>query len=110
MRKNVTIDKILPSRTGVNERGDWCMTDMQVSWDEETASGETSQQRTVVTVSGWLNHGKIAVLRENNSKVNMTMYFGTREYEGKVFCSNRAYLPKELMCATKEESDQNTPF
>lgn len=110
MKKNVKIVSVQPEKTGTNERGEWCITDMRVQWQEDGANGEPFVQETVVSVSGWLNKLKLSVLMENNSTVNMTMYFGVREYQGKLYCSNRAYLPKELMCESREESLNNTPL
>lgn len=110
MKKKVKIisNKIIE---GVNERGEWRMNEMHVKWEEGGEGGtDPYEQETVLTVSGFVQHGKLKSAIELNADVPVTMYFGVRTYNDRKFVRVSGYLPKEFMAETKEKADDDKPF
>ena len=92
MKKEVEIIAYSAERTGISQKSgeQWFNRDIVVQWFEEGANGRYEQQ-TVVSVSKRLNPQLLEDAVKNRTKIEMSVYFGYREYDGN---NGKAYFPQ----------------
>lgn len=92
MKKEIEIIAYSAERTGTSSKSGekWYNRDLVVQWFEEGANGRYEQQ-TVVSVSKRLNPDLLQDAVKNRTKVEVSIYFGYREYEGN---KGKAYYPQ----------------
>ena len=92
MKKEVEIIAYSAERTGISAKSgeQWYNRDLVVQWFEEGANGRFEQQ-TVVSVSKRLNPYLLEDAVRQRQKIEMSIYFGYREYDGN---NGKAYYPQ----------------
>lgn len=73
----------------------WMMRDVTIQWFDEGANGRYEQQ-TVMTASQPLDEKKLDEAIASRKQMDVTIYFGTREYDGRDYAKITGYLPKEF--------------
>ena len=99
MKKEIEIIAFSAERTGTSSKSgeQWFNRDLVVQWFEEGANGRYEQQ-TVVSVSKRLNPDLLEDAVKNRRKVEISIYFGYRKYDGNnglaYFPQTKGYLPE----------------
>ena len=92
MKREIEILAYGAERTGVSSKSgeQWYNRDLVVQWFEEGANGRYEQQ-TVVSINKKLNPLLLEQAVKNREKIECSMYFSYREYDG---TNGKAYLPQ----------------
>lgn len=99
MKKEIEIIAYSEERTGISGRSgeQWFNRDLVVQWLEEGANGRYEQQ-TVVSIGKRLNPKLLEDAVKNREKIEVSIYFGYREYDGTngkaYFAQTKCYLPE----------------
>ena len=91
MKREIEIIAYSAERSGVSSKSgeQWYNRDLVVQWFEEGANGRYEQQ-TVVSINKRLNPLLLEQAVKNREKIEMSMYFGYRKYDG---ANGLSYLP-----------------
>ena len=98
MKREIEIIAYGAERTGVSSKSgeQWYNRDLVVQWYEEGANGRYEQQ-TVVSINKRLNPLLLEQAVKNREKIECSMYFSYREYDGTIgksyFPQVKGYLP-----------------
>lgn len=97
MKRIVIIEKYAEPRTFDKKDGTkGVSTDVIVSWVEQNVNGGDTKNSIVVSVNKYLNTAIVDGYISSGKPVEILYYAEAREYNGKLFNSIRAFLPKEL--------------
>lgn len=88
------------TKRGTNEKGEWVINDIHVTWTEE---GLKNPQESVVSVRGEIREDLFEHAKMLNADVPMTIFFSVREYNGRKYPNITGYLPDEYMVKTPKE-------
>ena len=100
MKREIEIIAYSAERSGVSSKSgeQWYNRDLVVQWFEEGPNGRYEQQ-TVVSINKKLNPLLLEQAVKNREKIEMSLYFGYREYDGTqgtaYFPQVKGYLPPE---------------
>lgn len=92
MKREIEIIAYSAERSGVSTKSGetWTNRDLVVQWLEEGANGRYEQQ-TVVSINKRLNPLLLEQAVKNREKIEISLYFGYREYDGSY---GKAYFPQ----------------
>lgn len=111
MKREMTLVKVMPSRTGETEKGKWVMTDIVLAWDEQQLNGETQAQSMVATVNKFVRPDVAKMYIDTKKKMMLNVCFDVRYYNGRQFNSIRTWLPQELCSETPvKEKEEGRAF
>lgn len=99
MQKVVKIRHIGETKKGVSQTTgqDWALTDVVVQWTVAQPGTEPYTQECLGTVRGWINRDVVQQYLREGTEITVTVYFGTRLWNNKVFNKIDIYLPKSMM-------------
>ena len=91
MKRQIEILAYSAERSGISSKSGemWYNRDLVVQWFEEGPNGRYEQQ-TVVSINKRLNPLLLEQAVKNREKIEMSMYFGYRKYDG---TNGPSYLP-----------------
>ena len=98
MKREIEIIAYSAERSGVSSKSGelWYNRDLVVQWFEEGPNGRYEQQ-TVVSINKKLNPLLLEQAVKNREKIEMSLYFGYREYDGTIgksyFAQTKGYMP-----------------
>lgn len=110
MKREIEILAYSAERSGVSSKSgeQWYNRDLVVQWFEEGPNGRYEQQ-TVISINKKLNPVLLEQAVKNREKIECSMYFSYREYDGTIgktyFAQTKGYLPPvyELKEIKKED-------
>lgn len=110
MKREIEILAYSAERSGVSSKSgeQWYNRDLVVQWFEEGPNGRYEQQ-TVISINKKLNPVLLEQAVKNREKIECSMYFSYREYDGTIgktyFAQTKGYLPQvyELKEIKKED-------
>ena len=92
MKREIEIIAYSAERSGISSKSGemWYNRDLVVQWFEEGPNGRYEQQ-TVVSINKRLNPALLEQAVKNREKIECSMYFSYREYDG---TQGKAYFPQ----------------
>lgn len=92
MKREIEILAYSAERSGISSKSGemWYNRDLVVQWFDEGANGRYEQQ-TVVSINKRLNPVLLEQAVKNREKIECSMYFSYREYDGQ---GGKAYFPQ----------------
>lgn len=92
MKREIEIIAYSAERTGISAKSgeQWFNRDLVVQWYEEGANGRYEQQ-TVMSCNKRLNPQLLEDAVKQRARIEVTMYFGYRQYDGN---NGKAYFPQ----------------
>ena len=95
MKRTVKIIRIGEERSGQNERGNWKVREIDVTWDDISPNGETFDQSVCAQISGDTNEEALKYHMAQGTKFEARIYFGlSAGSNGRTFNRVRVYLPE----------------
>ncbi len=97
MKRNVVLKKVLETKRGVSQRGEWQRTELVVAWIQEEPNCESYECSMVVSTSQPLDEAKMASLIESGTSFDLRYYPGVHEYNNRFYNEIRGYLPADFL-------------
>ncbi len=98
MKINAKIAKIVNAKSGVNAQTgrNWSFTNLVLEWEEEFPNGDPFHHSTIASAWGDLDNGQLEYAVQQGTIIPMTVFFSTREFEGKYYGDARVKLPESF--------------